>query len=153
MTDTLHEDVAISADNHGDLPGGSLHDDATTGVSGFMSGPDKQILDDLSEVARVGAGLTEVVTSGAVSVVKEHSDLSIDGTKAFTLAGGSKLGQRKVVSVSDAINTPAGTITGSFLKGGVAKTTALFGATTAFLQLSWSGATWIVEYAVGITFG
>lgn len=107
-----------------------------------------------AEIARVGQGLTEVVSAdGAVSVVKEHTNLSIDGTKAYTLAAGAKIGQRKVIACTSATNTPAGTITGTFVAAGVAKTTAAFDATTDFLMLSWTGAAWNVEYNVGVTMG
>lgn len=52
----------------------------------------------------------ETVTSGAISVLTRSSKISVDGTKAYTLAAGTE-GQRKTLKCSAATNTPAGTIT------------------------------------------
>src|SRR5690606_20255993 len=46
---------------HGDLAGGSLHADATTTVSGFMSAADKTKLDGIEEGATAGGGGPEIV--------------------------------------------------------------------------------------------
>lgn len=97
-------------------------------------------------------GAPEVVTSGAVSVVKRTSLLSIDGTKAFTLAAGTIVGQRKTIRAIIATNTPAGTITGTFKELNAAKTTAAFNAVDDFIELEWDGAAWACVFNTSVSF-
>ena len=52
-----------------------------------------------------------VVAPGALSLVREVTELSVDGTDAFTLAAPTTVGQIKTVRCVGAANTPAGTLT------------------------------------------
>lgn len=56
-------------------------------------------------------GAIETVTTGALDPAKRTSLVSIDGTKAYTLANGTIEGQRKTLRVIAATNTPDGTLT------------------------------------------
>lgn len=110
----------------------------------------------LTPAGALGAGgALEIVTSGAISVVKRTTLLSIDGTKAFTLASGQYDGQRKSIFCSVAANIPAGTITGVFLDtdGTTARTTAAFNAVSDELEVEWTGAAWQVLTKTSVTMG
>ena len=80
----------------------------------------------------------ETVTSGALSLYTRTSIITIDGTKAYSLAAGLFEGQRKTVYCSTAANTPAGTLTPSTLAGG---TTLAFNAADDSAELEWHDAT------------
>jgi hypothetical protein len=90
----------------------------------------------------------EQVTSGALSPAIRTSILSIVGTKGFTLASGTTLGQRKTIFVRAASGTPAGTITPAAannfdtLEGTAAGQSA---------ELEWNGNSWDLVRAVGVT--
>lgn len=61
-----------------------------------------------------GEGLVhgvETVTSGALSLYKRTSLISVTGTAAYTLAAGLYEGQRKSIYVTVAASTPDGTLT------------------------------------------
>lgn len=108
-------------------------------------------LDALMGDGLAAASVSEVVTTGAMALTCPHSDLSVDGTKTFTLAAGTKIGQRKGWRVTAATNTPNMTITGAFLLGGVAKTsiahsTGTVGDAASFV---WNGAAWVVTSSTG----
>jgi hypothetical protein len=57
------------------------------------------------------SGVESIIAPGALSVGAETSELSVDGTDAFTLADGYYVGQRKKVRCVAAPNTPVGTLT------------------------------------------
>ena len=80
--------------------------DATTGHSAHFAG---NILMSGKESA--------VVTAGTIAVTKPITYISIDGTKAYTLADGVD-GQIKQIIVTVAANTPLGTITPTNCAGG-----------------------------------
>lgn len=96
---------------------------------------------------------TEVVTSGALSVVKTHTNLSCTGTQAYTLAAGTKGGQLKTIRTTTAASTPIPTITftGANAGANISQSTHNTAATTDFLMLRWDASTskWNVVYNVG----
>lgn len=61
---------------------------------------------DLSNAQNIDA-----VTSGALDLTKPTSELTISGTKAFTIAAPTFPGQRKVIRCVSAASTPLGTLT------------------------------------------
>jgi hypothetical protein len=83
----------------------------------------------------------ETVTSGALSVTKRLTLLSVTGTQAYTLANGTYVGQRKSVYCTVAASTPAGTLTPATLNGG---DTLAFNAVSDSVELMWDGAGWQV---------
>jgi hypothetical protein len=100
-------------------------------------------------------GALELVTSGAISVTKLTTLLSVTGTAAYTLAAGIYAGQRKHIQASVAASIPAGTVTGVFLDtdGTTARTTAAFDAVADQLIIEWTGAAWQVLTKTSVTMG
>jgi hypothetical protein len=90
----------------------------------------------------------EVVTVGAISVAKKTSNISIDGTKAYTLANGTTVGQLKVLVCTVAANTPAGTVTPATMLGGTA---LAFNAVGDTATLEWNGGAWCVLATNSVT--
>ncbi len=90
----------------------------------------------------------ETVTTGACSLYKRVTLLSVDGTKALTLASGTVIGQRKTFICTVAANTPAGTLTPTNLIGG---TTIYFDAVGETAELVWTGAKWGIVAVNGAT--
>jgi hypothetical protein len=84
----------------------------------------------------------ELVTSGALSVTKRTSKISIDGTKAYTLADGTFVGQIKVIICTVAANTPAGTVTPVNIDVG---SSLAFNATNDACVLVWDGTNWLIQ--------
>jgi hypothetical protein len=82
---------------------------------------------------RVETGI-ETVTSGAISVHKRTSLISIDSTKAYSLANGLYEGQRKTLYCVAAGNTPAGTITPATFADGA---TIAMNAVADMVELEW----------------
>lgn len=58
-----------------------------------------------------GADVDAVSASGALSLTRVTSELTISGTKAYTLAAPTAVNQRKVIRCVSAASTPAGTLT------------------------------------------
>jgi len=90
----------------------------------------------------------ETVTSGAISLTKRTTKLSIDGTKAFTLADGLYAGQIKFLFCSVATNTPAGTVTPANFDVGASLG---FNATNDAAILEWDGTNWIAVSLTSVT--
>lgn len=86
-------------------------------------------------------------TSGALALTKRVALLNIDGTKAFTLADSTLVGQRLSVRCIAAANTPAGTLTPTSLQDGTA---IAFDAVSDFAELEWTGAKWRIIGSAGI---
>jgi hypothetical protein len=83
----------------------------------------------------------ETVASGVCSVVKKTTLITIDGTKAYSLANGSTVGQVKVISCTAAINTPAGTVTPATALG---YTSLAFDAANDCAVLQWTASGWMI---------
>lgn len=86
-------------------------------------------------------GGTETKTSGALSVYLGRSVVSVTGTVAFTLAAGTRPGQRKNIQCSVAASTPHGTLTPAAVVG---FNTIEFNLTTHYANLEWTGAAWAI---------
>jgi hypothetical protein len=84
----------------------------------------------------------ETKTSGALTKGAATSNLSIDGTQAFTLANGDYVGQRKKVVVTVAANTPIGTLTVATGYGSVANKVYKFHAVGQEAELEWYSTGW-----------
>lgn len=96
-------------------------------------------------------GIETVSAAGALSVYNQTSLLSIDGTKAYTLASGRYPGQRKTIRCVVATNTPLGTVTSTYVTDGTATTAALFNAIADQLSLEWNGTAWQVIANTSVT--
>lgn len=95
--------------------------------------------------------VTETATSGALSVTIPHSELNVSGTKSFTLAAGTKTGQRKSIRVTTAGSTPNWTVTATLASQGAAKTSVSnsSGAVNDGVDLIWDGASWVIVHTFG----
>jgi hypothetical protein len=90
---------------------------------------------------------SEVVTSGAISTTSLHTDLSVTGTQAYTLADGPAgvAGMKKIIRCTVAATTPAGTLTiasPETLTGFVCSATFFFDTVGQMVELIWSGTKW-----------
>jgi hypothetical protein len=79
--------------------------------------------------------------SGAISVATYFTNITVDGTKAFTLANGTAVGQLKKILCSAATNTPAGTITIASPVSAALDVIAI-SAVGDVVELVWTGAAW-----------
>ncbi len=97
---------------------------------------------NLTSLRRRGAydAQVETVVSGAISLAKRISKLSVTGTVAYTLANGIWIGQEKLLVCSVAASTPVGTVTLTVLGG---TTITAFGVVGESSQLVWDGAQWL----------
>lgn len=111
-----------------------------------------RIPDELDATAAlVGAsfGDIETVTSGALSLYKRTSLISITGTQAYTLADGLYEGQRKSVIVTVAATSPDGTLTPATFADG---TSIDLDAVGESVELEWHATGgWRVISIVGAT--
>jgi len=84
----------------------------------------------------------ETKTVGALSLGTTISFLSVDGTKAYTLADGTAEGEVKIVICTVAANTPAGTLTPNATAGAYA--TIAFNTVGQSATLVWTGSGWAI---------
>lgn len=68
-------------------------------------------IDALTADLAAGENIDAVSAAGACSLTREVTELSVDGTKAYTLAAPTRPNLRKVIRCVAATNTPAGTLT------------------------------------------
>jgi len=92
----------------------------------------------------------ETVTSGALSLYKAVSLISVTGTQAYTLADGLYVGQIKYLRCTVAATTPDGTLTPTNLADG---STLDFDAVEEAYALMWMGTAWRVLYVIGGAIG
>lgn len=95
-----------------------------------------------------GQGSETITAPGALEPAWTTSFLSIDGTDAFTLADGIRIGQRKTVECTAATNTPVGTLTLNDAYTGEA-TAIVFKEVGQKISLEWTGAGWKLLEAWG----
>jgi hypothetical protein len=69
------------------------------------------MVDKINELVAQGPTVEEVSASGALSTTVYLTELSVSGTKAYTLAAPDYAGQRKRIVCVAAASTPAGTLT------------------------------------------
>jgi hypothetical protein len=85
----------------------------------------------------------QTVTTGVIDPSIEITELSITGTKAFSLADGAQVGDRISIMVVTAESTPAGTLTPATTSGAYA--TIAFNKVGQTVDLQWAGTTgWAV---------
>jgi hypothetical protein len=82
----------------------------TTAQLQALAGFDADILAGLIEALNMGTAV-DAKSSGALALDRYKSEISVSGTKAFTLAAPTAAGQRKKVVCVAATATPAGTLT------------------------------------------
>lgn len=87
----------------------------------------------------------DTVASGACLLFTQTTYITVDGTKAYTLADGLYLGQLKFFRCTAAINTPDGTLTPANATG---FTSLDFDAAEEAYGLRWDGAGWEVLYVI-----
>lgn len=86
---------------------GQLTEEMAKKIARFRTDIADALLADLNAHEEVDA----LAAPGALSLTVLVSELSVDGTDAFTLAAPTRTGQRKIVRCVEAANTPAGTLT------------------------------------------
>jgi hypothetical protein len=92
-----------------------------------------------------------VSAAGAIPVGAKFVLLSVDATKAYTLADGLYIGQEITVCVVAGTNTPVGTVTPATKLAGAGIVAAL-GAVGDFATWVWQGtAGWVVVASQGVT--
>ncbi len=96
-------------------------------------------------------GAEDISAAGAVNPAVYLTTLTIANTVAYTLAAGTKTGQRKCVRVKAVSGSPAGTLTGTFLNGATAATSLAFNAAEDTVQLVWNGAAWCIALAISVS--
>jgi hypothetical protein len=98
----------------------------------------------------VTSGTVDAVSAaGAVSPNTDITELSITGTMAFTLAAGTRLGQRKVVVTVAAASTPVGTLTSASSHGWT--TISALGALGRAIEFEWTANGWDICGGLGVT--
>lgn len=126
----VEDDQTVSCDQVKQIVAGIVVDVDANGVYIYVN-PDS---------VRQNGG-TETVTSGAMSIHTERTVASVTGTVAFTLAAGTRPGQRKFIQCTTAASTPHGTLTPAAVVG---YATLEFNLTTHFAILEWTGAAWAI---------
>jgi hypothetical protein len=105
---------------------------------------DQGTIDGLREA--LGGGVEAISAAGALSTASYETELTVSGTKAFTLAAPTVIGQRKLIRCVSAASTPLGTLTISSpdtTAGFVCSSTFQFDAVGQLLELkATSGLLW-----------
>lgn len=100
----------------------------------------------------IGGGIDAVSAAGALDLTKLVTELTVSGTKAYTLAAPTVAGQRKVIQCVSAASTPLGTVTISSpddTAGFVCPTAPIFTAAGQRLELIATAALkWRIRHAV-----
>jgi hypothetical protein len=97
------------------------------------------------QVTEAGLSIESISTAGAISVATDVTLLTIAGTVVYTLANGTKIGQRKIITCISATATPVGSIVVATPRG-FATLTAI-GAIGPVCVLRWTATGWIFESA------
>lgn len=112
-----------------------------------LSPEDLNQLEEMKATFEESAG-AETVTVGALSLDTLISFIDVDGTKAYTLADGKRIGQVKKIRVVGAANTPDGTLTpANFAQG----TSIDLDAVNEAIELVWTAGGWVYTYLLGAT--
>lgn len=96
-------------------------------------------------------GNEDISAAGAVSLLCFLTTLTIANTVAYTLAAGTKVGQRKMIRVKAVSGSPAGTVTGTFVNGATAATSLAFNAAEDTVMLVWNGTAWAIALAISVS--
>lgn len=76
-----------------------------------LAGFRQDLIDALTADLNAGASVDAVSASGACSLSRIVTELTVSGTKAYTLAAPTYVGQKKIVRCVSAASTPIGTLT------------------------------------------
>lgn len=104
---------------------------------GMLSPEDLSVLEEAVDSLKYKESV-ETVTSGAISVDKKTTFVSVDGSKSYTLADGTSEGQLKMLVCTSATNTPSGTITPDNFADG---STITMDAVNESVLLQWNSST------------
>lgn len=96
-------------------------------------------------------GAEDISAAGAVDPAVYLTTLTIANTVAYTLAAGTKIGQRKCIRVKAVSGSPAGTVSGTFVNGATAATSLAFNAAEDTVQLVWNGSAWAIALAISVS--
>lgn len=99
-----------------------------------------------SAISSGSAPLESGLLSGALSIVKRSSTLAVSGTVAYTLADGTRVGQRKTITADSAAASPHGVLTPAHGSGW---TSADFTTARGSLELEWISAGWRIVFVGG----
>ncbi|MGH7177363.1 MAG: hypothetical protein ACREJC_08290 [Tepidisphaeraceae bacterium] len=96
----------------------------------------------LIALANTMMGQETVSAAGAVDPDVYLTDLSVSGTKAYTLANGTYVGQRKAMECTVAAAIPAGTVTIATMSGSRTNVAYVFVTVGQRLELEWTAGGW-----------
>lgn len=120
---------------------------AIDGTAGVYVSIAQQLSAMISTGISSGAAPAETgVLSGALSIVKRSSTLAVSGTVAYTLADGTRVGQRKSITADTAASTPHGVLTPAHGSGW---TSADFTTARGSLELEWLVGGWRIVFVGG----
>jgi hypothetical protein len=95
-----------------------------------------------------------VSAAGAIDPNQLITYLSVDSTKAYTLADGTEIGQIVIVLCIAGTNTPNGTVTPAHTSpasGATYTAVSAFGAVNDFCVFMWDGTGWLRLFNSGVT--
>lgn len=87
-------------------------------------------------------GSEAVSAAGAVDPDVYLTELTVSGTKAYTLADGTYVGQRKAIECVSAASTPLGTVTIASMSGSRDDVAYVFSTAGARLEIEWTSGGW-----------
>lgn len=96
-----------------------------------------------------GGSVDAVSAAGAISPNTDVTELTVAGTMAFTLAAGTRIGQRKVVVTIAASATPVASLTSASSHGWT--TISALGALGRVVELVWTASGWDLCGGLGVT--
>jgi hypothetical protein len=106
-----------------------------------------QLAKMVETAAGSGSAPAEIgVLSGPISVTKRSTSLAVSGTVAYTLADGTRVGQRKTLTADSAAATPHGVVTPAH---GYGWTSADFTTARGSLELEWTVGGWRIVFVGG----
>lgn len=85
----------------------ALTDAQVAAICGF----DQDTIDNFQEDVQNNSDVDAVSAAGALDLTRSLTELTVSGTKAYTLAAPTVVGQKKTVRCVSAAATPAGTLT------------------------------------------
>lgn len=100
-------------------------------------------------IASTSAAPEQISASGALSTTIKTTILSVTGTKAYTLANGTFIGQRKTIFCRAVASTPVGVVTPATPHNFA---TLTFGTANTSAEVEWNGTGWdLVGIAGSVT--
>lgn len=87
-------------------------------------------------------GASEAVSAAGAVRTTGLTELTVSGTKAYTLADGTYVGQKKQIECVSASGTPLGTVTIATMTGSRTNVAYVFSTAGARLELEWTSTGW-----------